>query len=246
MLEALGATEAGFIVACTPDSPRAIPAPELAAAAESLGIVGRVGVHRRGRGGARPRPRQPRRLRAGDRVALRRRSRPFVPAVRGRCLMAPTATFVSPSKLKSNDPCWCGSGKKFKRCHKPSYDRIVPGILSPRREVPAGIEPTAVGDRWWGEQPQRARREVARRHRADASHRAGRRRGAARHRRGDRSRRHHRRARRASATRPRSPPAATRARSTTTARTPSRCAPRSTRSSATGSPTTVRCATATS
>jgi len=56
--------------------------------------------------------------------------------------MAPTATFVSPSKLKSNDPCWCGSGKKFKRCHKPSYDRIVPGILSPRREVPAGIEPT--------------------------------------------------------------------------------------------------------
>jgi len=19
--------------------------------------------------------------------------------------------------LRSNDPCWCGSGKKFKRCH---------------------------------------------------------------------------------------------------------------------------------
>ena len=44
MLEALGATEAGFVVACTPDSPRAIPAPELAAAAERLGIVGRVRV----------------------------------------------------------------------------------------------------------------------------------------------------------------------------------------------------------
>ena len=39
MLEALGATEAGFLVACTPDSPRAIPAPEVAAAAERLGIV---------------------------------------------------------------------------------------------------------------------------------------------------------------------------------------------------------------
>lgn len=39
MLQALGATEAGFLVACTPDSPRAIPAPELAAAAESLGIA---------------------------------------------------------------------------------------------------------------------------------------------------------------------------------------------------------------
>lgn len=39
MLEALGAAEAGFLVACTPASPRAIPAPEVAAAAEKLGIV---------------------------------------------------------------------------------------------------------------------------------------------------------------------------------------------------------------
>jgi dihydrofolate synthase/folylpolyglutamate synthase len=39
MLEAIGATEAGFLVACTPPSPRAIPAPELAAAAEKLGIA---------------------------------------------------------------------------------------------------------------------------------------------------------------------------------------------------------------
>jgi dihydrofolate synthase/folylpolyglutamate synthase len=38
MLEALGAVEAGFLVACTPDSPRAIPAPEVAAAATGLGI----------------------------------------------------------------------------------------------------------------------------------------------------------------------------------------------------------------
>ena len=39
MLEALDAREAGFLVACTPDSPRAIPAPEVAAAADALGIV---------------------------------------------------------------------------------------------------------------------------------------------------------------------------------------------------------------
>ena len=39
MLEALGATEAGFVVACTPPSPRAIPASEVAAAAERLGIA---------------------------------------------------------------------------------------------------------------------------------------------------------------------------------------------------------------
>jgi len=41
--------------------------------------------------------------------------------------------------LKANDPCWCGSGKKFKRCHKASSDRVRPGRLSPRREVPEHI-----------------------------------------------------------------------------------------------------------
>ena len=63
---------------------------------------------------------------------------------------------------KSNDPCWCGSGRKYKRCHKPSDagaparlsvadgaaallrrqadgHRVRPGIQSPRRLVPAGI-----------------------------------------------------------------------------------------------------------
>jgi dihydrofolate synthase/folylpolyglutamate synthase len=39
MLEALGVPDAGFLVACTPDSPRAIPAHQVAAAAERLGIV---------------------------------------------------------------------------------------------------------------------------------------------------------------------------------------------------------------
>jgi dihydrofolate synthase/folylpolyglutamate synthase len=39
MLRALGAEEAGFLIACTPDSPRAIAAPELAGVASSLGIV---------------------------------------------------------------------------------------------------------------------------------------------------------------------------------------------------------------
>jgi methionyl aminopeptidase len=42
--------------------------------------------------------------------------------------------------LKSNDPCWCGSGKKFKRCHKALDERVRPGTVSPRREVPAHIE----------------------------------------------------------------------------------------------------------
>lgn len=39
MLDALGAREAGFLIACTPRSPRAIPAAQVAAAADGLGIV---------------------------------------------------------------------------------------------------------------------------------------------------------------------------------------------------------------
>ena len=41
--------------------------------------------------------------------------------------------------IKANDPCWCGSGRKFKRCHKASTDHVRPGRISPPRPVPAGI-----------------------------------------------------------------------------------------------------------
>ena len=46
------------------------------------------------------------------------------------------STVVAP---KANDPCWCGSGRKFKRCHKASTDHIRPGRLSPPRQVPPEI-----------------------------------------------------------------------------------------------------------
>lgn len=49
-------------------------------------------------------------------------------------------TAVDAPPIKANDPCWCGSGKKYKRCHKVATDRVQRGELSPRREVPAGIE----------------------------------------------------------------------------------------------------------
>lgn len=39
MLEAVGAVDAGLLVACTPDSPRAIPAPQVAASATEIGIT---------------------------------------------------------------------------------------------------------------------------------------------------------------------------------------------------------------
>jgi methionyl aminopeptidase len=47
-----------------------------------------------------------------------------------------TTTTTTP---KANDLCWCGSGKKFKRCHKVAGDRIRPGAVSARRPVPADI-----------------------------------------------------------------------------------------------------------
>ena len=51
---------------------------------------------------------------------------------------------MSTSVRKSNDACWCGSGKKYKRCHKaaerpPVARPVRPGTLSVRRDVPAGI-----------------------------------------------------------------------------------------------------------
>jgi methionyl aminopeptidase len=39
----------------------------------------------------------------------------------------------------ANEPCWCGSGRKYKRCHKALEGRVLPGVISPMREVPAHI-----------------------------------------------------------------------------------------------------------
>ncbi len=39
--------------------------------------------------------------------------------------------------LRANDDCWCGSGKKYKRCHKTTL--LQPGTVGPERAVPAEI-----------------------------------------------------------------------------------------------------------
>ncbi|MEX2659586.1 MAG: type I methionyl aminopeptidase [Acidimicrobiales bacterium] len=51
---------------------------------------------------------------------------------------------MKPTVLKSNDLCWCGSGKKYKRCHKaverpPAARPVRAGKLSPWRTVPPEI-----------------------------------------------------------------------------------------------------------
>jgi len=50
-----------------------------------------------------------------------------------------TAPVVSPGKLKPNDPCWCGSGNKFKRCHKATTEPVRPGAVGLRRTVPDSV-----------------------------------------------------------------------------------------------------------
>lgn len=55
--------------------------------------------------------------------------------------------------LKANDPCWCGSGRKFKRCHKASTEHVRPGRIGPPRAVPDSIPRPAYAD---GGQRERA------------------------------------------------------------------------------------------
>jgi methionyl aminopeptidase len=54
---------------------------------------------------------------------------------------------------QANDQCWCGSGRKYKRCHKPLEGRVVKGEVSPMLPVPAHIErppyaDTGIVERW--------------------------------------------------------------------------------------------------
>ncbi len=50
-----------------------------------------------------------------------------------------TLTHPPTALPQANEPCWCGSGRKYKRCHKSSEGRVLPGIVSPMRQVPAHI-----------------------------------------------------------------------------------------------------------
>src|SRR2546421_12540316 len=48
------------------------------------------------------------------------------------------------TKIGLNDACYCGSGRKYKKCHKAVDEaradrRVVPGNISPPRGVPPSI-----------------------------------------------------------------------------------------------------------
>ena len=73
-------------------------------------------------------------------------------------------------KMQRNDPCWCGSGRKYKKCHMPIEEKMLlhadRGEIVPRRELlktPFQIEKikesaalnTAVLDEHRGDRPDR-------------------------------------------------------------------------------------------
>ncbi len=41
--------------------------------------------------------------------------------------------------LQANDTCWCGSGRKYKRCHKGKEGRVTKGLVTPMRPGPGHI-----------------------------------------------------------------------------------------------------------
>jgi methionyl aminopeptidase len=47
---------------------------------------------------------------------------------------------MTQAAVKSNDPCWCGSGRKYKRCHRSAEGRVQAGEITPMRPVPATID----------------------------------------------------------------------------------------------------------
>jgi methionyl aminopeptidase len=46
-------------------------------------------------------------------------------------------TVTTRAAVRANDDCWCGSGKKYKRCHRAALLR--PGVVGPWRDVPPDI-----------------------------------------------------------------------------------------------------------
>ena len=75
---------------------------------------------------------------------------------------------------QANDPCWCGSGRKYKRCHKKSEGRVLPGMITPMRNVPAHIVRPSYADTGVVEHWDEPRIKSPGGHRADAARGQGR------------------------------------------------------------------------
>ena len=64
---------------------------------------------------------------------------------RNRLPLPRLAPVTAPSAIGPNQPCWCGSGQKYKKCHRDpdaqaaGVRRVQPGRISPPRAVPPEI-----------------------------------------------------------------------------------------------------------
>ena len=47
---------------------------------------------------------------------------------------------------QANESCWCGSGRKYKRCHKPLEGRVTKGAVTPMLTVPDHIARPSYAD----------------------------------------------------------------------------------------------------
>jgi hypothetical protein len=62
--------------------------------------------------------------------------------------------------LNRNDDCWCGSGKKYKKCHLTSdaanqrEAKIAAQVAAARRKQTGGIVPGATGGKKGGRRPK--------------------------------------------------------------------------------------------
>jgi len=69
----------------------------------------------------------------------------------------PTRRRAPATLPQANDACWCGSGRRYKRCHKGLEGRIEPGVISPMRSVPSHIVKPSYADTGdvvrWNESP---------------------------------------------------------------------------------------------
>ena len=85
----------------------------------------------------------------------------------------------APSTLpQANDPCWCGSGRKYKRCHKPLEGRVLPGERQPdahraRRTSPGRRTPRPGVPIRWDEPRIKSPEIIERMRRAGARGRRG-------------------------------------------------------------------------
>ena len=94
------------------------------------------------------------------------RSAPSAPTSRSGSTGAGDVTSRT-GMLRANDDCWCGSGKKYKRCHRPrccAPARSGPGATVPARDRASRLR----GDRARPVRTTEVDGEVARRDRADA------------------------------------------------------------------------------